>query len=335
MVPVSVRAEDQRGTLGNRVAACTRRSRSASPTRSSASGAVHEALGDLKGSAQAIGAETLTQMAGFAAPTLLDQGARLQAHQRLFNVTVTNVPGPQFPLFMLGRSCAPSIRRSRSCCNTALGIAIMSYDGMIFFGLLGDYEAMADIDDLVGRPAGVDRRAVRRRGRARSRHQAQRPRAPRRGGRRRARARLEAGRAGDRDRRGGAARARAACSAPATTPRSAPAEDGPGELRPDRGAAHDGPASAAGEEPPTSGTHRPVLVTRDRRTLSDDQIIHALELGNVVILYERPGPRHVAQARAAGGGGAVRRGGRRRGTGRDPRPADRPGRPRPSRGAAS
>ncbi len=69
----------------------------------------------------------------------------------------------------------------------------------------------------------------------------------------------------------------------------APAQ-GPGELRPDRGAAHDGPASAGGDEPPTSGTHRPELVTRDRRTLSDDQIIHALELGNVVLLYDGPDP---------------------------------------------
>jgi len=69
----------------------------------------------------------------------------------------------------------------------------------------------------------------------------------------------------------------------------APAQ-GSGELRPDRGASHDGPATAAGDEPPTSGTHRPELVTRDRRTLSDDQIIHALELGNVVILYDAPDP---------------------------------------------
>ena len=65
---------------------------------------------------------------------------------------------------------------------------------------------------------------------------------------------------------------------------------GPGELRPDRGAAHGGPARASGDEPPTSGTHSPDLVTRDRRPLTDDQLIHALELGNVVILAERIEP---------------------------------------------
>ena len=80
----------------------------------------------------------------------------------------------------------------------------------------------------------------------------------------------------------------------------APAQ-GPGELRPDRGSAHDGPARAAGDEPPTSGTHRPELVTRDRRPLTDDQIIHALELGNVVIVTERVNPELVAVQRDVAG----------------------------------
>jgi uncharacterized protein DUF3105 len=61
---------------------------------------------------------------------------------------------------------------------------------------------------------------------------------------------------------------------------------GPGELQPNRGASHSGPAEPSGDDPPTSGTHRPVLVTRDRRPITNDQLIHALELGDVVILYE-------------------------------------------------
>jgi Protein of unknown function (DUF3105) len=80
----------------------------------------------------------------------------------------------------------------------------------------------------------------------------------------------------------------------------APAQ-GPGELQPDRGASHDTPASASGDEPPTSGTHRPELVTRDRRPLTDDQLIHALELGNVVILSERPDPALAAVQREVAG----------------------------------
>jgi len=64
-----------------------------------------------------------------------------------------------------------------------------------------------------------------------------------------------------------------------------PGPDGPGELQPNRGASHSGPAEASGDDPPTSGTHEPRLVTRDRRPITDDQLIHALELGDVVILY--------------------------------------------------
>jgi hypothetical protein len=65
---------------------------------------------------------------------------------------------------------------------------------------------------------------------------------------------------------------------------------GPGAPQPDHGAAHDGPAEPTGGEPPTSGTHRPEPVTRDRARLTDDQLIHALELGNVVVLYGTPKP---------------------------------------------
>ena len=64
------------------------------------------------------------------------------------------------------------------------------------------------------------------------------------------------------------------------------APQGPGELQPNRGASHAGPAEPSDGDPPTSGTHRPQLVTRDRRPITDDQLIHALELGDVVILYD-------------------------------------------------
>jgi Protein of unknown function (DUF3105) len=72
-------------------------------------------------------------------------------------------------------------------------------------------------------------------------------------------------------------------------PEVAGAPTGPGELQPDRGSGHDAPANVT-DEWPTSGPHREELVTRDRRLLTDDQILHALELGNVVILYDAPEP---------------------------------------------
>jgi diacylglycerol O-acyltransferase / wax synthase len=150
MVPVSVRSDDQRGELGNQVAAIYAPLPVGIADPLERFRTVHEALGDLKSSAQAIGAERITQLAGFAVPTILDQAARLQSRQRLFNVTVTNVPGPQFPLYMLGSRLSAFYPMVPLVLNTALGIAIMSYDGKVFFGLLGDFDAMDDLDDLAG-----------------------------------------------------------------------------------------------------------------------------------------------------------------------------------------
>jgi WS/DGAT/MGAT family acyltransferase len=148
LVPVSVRGEDQRGSLGNRVSAMSAPLPVGVADPLERFATVHAAMGDLKASSQAVGAEALTQLAGFAAPTILDQAARLQSLQRLYNLTVTNVPGPQFPLYMLGRRLRGFYPKVPLTLNTALGIAIMSYDGRLDFGLLGDYDAMPDLDDL-------------------------------------------------------------------------------------------------------------------------------------------------------------------------------------------
>jgi hypothetical protein len=73
--------------------------------------------------------------------------------QRFFNLTVTNVPGPQFPLYLLGRPLCRLYPLVPLVENAALGIAIMSYNGRIDFGLLADYDALPDLDDLA---AGVE-----------------------------------------------------------------------------------------------------------------------------------------------------------------------------------
>ncbi|HEX7245160.1 MAG TPA: wax ester/triacylglycerol synthase family O-acyltransferase [Solirubrobacterales bacterium] len=148
MVPVSVRAEEERGALGNRISAimaplpvwCEE------PVRR-----LHlltETMGDLKGSGQAVGAEILTRIVDFAPTTIASQAARLQPAQRFFNLVVTNVPGPQFPLFVLGRemeSIFPLVPLAR---RQALCVGIMSYNGQVDFGLIGDYDAMADLESF-------------------------------------------------------------------------------------------------------------------------------------------------------------------------------------------
>jgi hypothetical protein len=105
-------------------------------------------MGDLKASGQAIGAEIMTKLTDFAPITIASQAARLQPAQRFFNLVVTNVPGPQFPLYVLGRkmeSIFPMVPLAR---RQALCVGIMSYNGQVNFGLIGDYDAMADLESF-------------------------------------------------------------------------------------------------------------------------------------------------------------------------------------------
>jgi WS/DGAT/MGAT family acyltransferase len=167
MVPVSVRADIERGALGNRVAAMYAPLPVGITDPRACFAAVHEAMGDLKGSGQAIGAQTLTQLAGFAPPTVMSQAARVQARQRFFNLVVTNVPGPQVPLYLLGRRLRGLYPVVPLAHNQALGIAIMSYDGRLGFGLLGDGDAMTDLDALAGDVQAAIAQLVRAAGRPR------------------------------------------------------------------------------------------------------------------------------------------------------------------------
>ena len=148
MVPVSIRTADQHGALGNRVTTmmaplpvwCEDPARRLELTR--------EAMGDLKQSKQAMGATLLTQLADFAPTTIAGQAARLQARQRFFNLVVTNIPGPQFPLYLMGRRMERIFPMVPLAKNQGLCVGVMSYDGQVNFGLIGDFDGMTDLDDL-------------------------------------------------------------------------------------------------------------------------------------------------------------------------------------------
>jgi diacylglycerol O-acyltransferase / wax synthase len=148
MVPVSVRTAEEHGALGNRISAMM------APLPVWCEDPVERLhlmtaeMGDLKSSGQAVGAEILTRLTDFAPSTIASQAARLQPAQRFFNLVVTNVPGPQFPLYVLGRkmeSIFPMVPLAR---RQALCVGIMSYNGQVNFGLIGDYDAMADLDSF-------------------------------------------------------------------------------------------------------------------------------------------------------------------------------------------
>jgi len=146
LVPVSIRAEDQRSQLGNRIAAM----RGPLPVYVEDPVArlrvVKSAMDGLKDSKQAIGAEVLAAAQNFAPPTVLAQASRLNFSTRLFNLIVTNVPGPQFPLYVLGRELLDLFPVAFLPKDHALAVAIMSYNGSMDFGLLGDYDALPDLD---------------------------------------------------------------------------------------------------------------------------------------------------------------------------------------------
>jgi WS/DGAT/MGAT family acyltransferase len=148
LVPVSIRTEDERGELGNRIAAMrgplpvyvedpVRRLR-----------VVSEQMEGLKRSKQALGAEVISRFNDFAPPTLLAQAARVNFSTRLFNLIVTNVPGPQIPLYVLGRELEEVFPVAFLPENHAMAVAIMSYNGRIGFGLLADYDSMEDVDEI-------------------------------------------------------------------------------------------------------------------------------------------------------------------------------------------
>jgi len=146
LVPVSIRGSEDRGALGNRIAAMRGPLPVYIDDPVERLRAVRATMDGLKESKQAVGAEVLANVQNFAPPTVLAQASRLNFSTRLFNLIVTNVPGPQFPLYMRGRELLDVFPIAFLPKDHALAIAIMSYNGGMNFGLLGDYDAMDDID---------------------------------------------------------------------------------------------------------------------------------------------------------------------------------------------
>jgi hypothetical protein len=105
-------------------------------------------MAGLKRSKQALGAEVISRFNDFAPPTLLAQASRINFSTRLFNLIVTNVPGPQLPLYVLGRKLEEVFPIAFLPENHGLAVAIMSYHGKVGFGLLADYDTMEDVEVL-------------------------------------------------------------------------------------------------------------------------------------------------------------------------------------------
>jgi len=145
-VPVSVRTEAQRGGLGNRLTQILAPLPVGIEDPVARLRYVRDAMRGLKESRQALGAKAIAAAQDFAPPTIMAQASRLTFAGRFYNVLVTNVPGPQFPLYVLGRRLDAMFPIAFLAGDRALAIAIMSYDGGMNFGLIGDYDALPDLD---------------------------------------------------------------------------------------------------------------------------------------------------------------------------------------------
>ncbi|MDQ2835803.1 MAG: wax ester/triacylglycerol synthase family O-acyltransferase [Actinomycetota bacterium] len=150
MVPVSVRGDSEAGQLGNRVSSYLVDLPVGEPNPVVRLSQVGYAMKAHKESGQSVGAEALVALSGFAPPTLHALGARAANSftRRLFNVVVTNVPGPQFPLYASGARMLEMFPVIPLANGQAVSIGLTSYDGGVYFGLNADRDAMYDVEVL-------------------------------------------------------------------------------------------------------------------------------------------------------------------------------------------
>ena len=145
--PVSTRADDERSQMGNRVSTWFVDLPLGEPDRRAQVAAIRAETRRLKESRQAMGMEMLMAAAEYAPSGILALGVGLASGPA--NTIVTNVPGPQFPLYMLGARMLAIIPKVPLLENIGLGIALMSYNGRVFFGFTADYDLVPDLDHFV------------------------------------------------------------------------------------------------------------------------------------------------------------------------------------------
>jgi hypothetical protein len=144
MAPVSVRSQDESGTLGNKVAMWLLDLPIAEPDPVKRVRIVNTQTKKLKESDHALGASTLVEVSTGAPATLLSLAARLASRVRPFNMTVTNVPGPQFPLYMAGSEMLATYPLVPLWQSHGAGIAMFSVSGMIDIGINMDRDLIED-----------------------------------------------------------------------------------------------------------------------------------------------------------------------------------------------
>jgi WS/DGAT/MGAT family acyltransferase len=151
-VPVSVRRPDASGALGNQVSSYFVDLPIGEANPVVRLHQVSYAMRSHKEAGQSVGADAIIALSGFAPPTIHSSAARLASGltRRLFNVVVTNVPGPQVPLYAAGARMLEAFPVVPLAKGQAVSIGLTSYDGGLYYGLLADRDAMPDVDVLAG-----------------------------------------------------------------------------------------------------------------------------------------------------------------------------------------
>ncbi len=149
LVPVSVRSKDERGALGNRVAQIIAPLPVDEPDPRKRLEIVSRTMSGLKESKQALGAEVLTAISDWTVPNLLVQAIRLAQSSRPYNLLVTNVPGPQIPLYFLGSPMQTAYPVVTLFPKTALAVGLFSFNGGLFWCATADWEQIPDLHDFI------------------------------------------------------------------------------------------------------------------------------------------------------------------------------------------
>lgn len=147
-VPVSLRPDAKKGALGNEIAIMNAPLPVGIADPRERLAMVRSAMEHLKSSKQAEGAKVLTSLENALPPAVLARASRLGFSSRLYNLLVTNVPGPQLPIYLLGRRLEELVPLAFLAPEHTLAIGIMSYDGQVVYGLIADADALPDLDRL-------------------------------------------------------------------------------------------------------------------------------------------------------------------------------------------
>lgn len=147
-VPVSLRPDDKSGAMGNEITVMMAPLPVGVKDPVERLAQVRQAMQDLKSSRQAEGAKVLTSLENALPPAILARASRLGFSSRMYNLLVTNVPGPQVPIYMMGRQVCELTPLAFLAPEHTLAIGIISYDGALTYGLVADADAVPDLDVL-------------------------------------------------------------------------------------------------------------------------------------------------------------------------------------------